>query len=174
MHIVCGTSMSASRGIKLLLGLTWIRSQILTIHSNASYFMIPKWFSNFPLIRRCRRHETSSKVMDICHISPRGTWKDDVSLCHLSTKAANMSWLMVMYPVDINLQAQSNEHNLETMHLHSLPSSKYPWHDLQILSFHAHVKINILILLDRVSYYGEGASELVLDRVSSWIHKYFL
>lgn len=46
----------------------------------------------------------------------------------------------------INLQAQSNKHNLETMCLHYVTSSKSSWYDLQTLLFHAPVKINISLV----------------------------
>src|SRR3954462_7791863 len=49
-----------------------------------------------PLIGRGGRACTSSKVIII---SLTGKWKEDVSLCHRSTKTPCMSWLMVEYPV---------------------------------------------------------------------------
>src|SRR3954464_15964275 len=62
----------------------------------ASTLWILEWVNNGPLIGRWRRHCTSCKVIVI---SPTGQGKEDVSLCHRSTKTPCMPWLMVVYPV---------------------------------------------------------------------------
>lgn len=89
---------------KLLIVLIWkINWVFLSLFNPLDCFLLPysliiimEWFRSLPLIGIWSRHEKSSRVINISLI---GIWKDKVSLCHLSIKATNMPWVIVLYLV---------------------------------------------------------------------------
>ena len=97
--IVVITIASSSVGIP-----RWVISKMLTTSLSK---VEGTWSIGLPIARRCRRQDTLSRVMVI---TQKSRWKDDISWCHLSTRAFTKPLFAVGYHAMTRLASPTTPH----------------------------------------------------------------